>query len=235
MSYQSNWANGGWLVICDVCGRKFKEDRLRMRWDGLMTCPGDWEVRQPQDFVRGVADIQAPPYVRPEQANDFIPINFTQYPEDSVEVSDYITKGFTTRFGGIPLKSNDAINGAYLNKYVIDGTSPLGYVDPEQFTFTEEVLFVLGRNFSDTLTAPTESLAKSFTKVISDTVSIGETVALVEVERYVEDLSLAESIQISSTHGIIETVSVAESVSTILVLGASRMINGSAINVLGLD
>lgn len=235
MSYQSNWANGGWLVICDVCGRKFKEDRLRMRWDGLMTCEGDWEVRQPQDFVRGVADIQAPPYVRPEQANVFLPYFFTQYPADELDLGESVAKGFTTRFGGIPLKSNDSVNGTYLDRFAINNTSPLGYVDPEAFSFSEDVLFVLGRNFADTLTTPTESLAKSFTKVISDSVSIGETVELVEVERYVEDLSFSESIQISSTHGIIETVSVAESVSTILVLGASRMINGSAINSLGLD
>ena len=200
-----------------------------------MVCKGDWEVRQPQDYVRGVADIQAPPYVRPEQKDVFLPYFFTQYPADELDLNESVSKGFTTRFGGIPLKSNDAINGAYLNKYVINGTSPLGYVDPEQFTFTEEVLFVLGRNFSDTLTAPTEALAKTFTKVISDTVSVGETLALVEVEQYLESLSLGESISKASRHGIIETVSVAESVSTILVLGASRMINGSALNSLGLD
>ena len=32
----------------------------------------DWEPRQPQDFVRGVADIQAPKWARPEQADSFI-------------------------------------------------------------------------------------------------------------------------------------------------------------------
>jgi hypothetical protein len=51
MSYKSRWDNGGWLVICDQCGRKYKESELRLRWDGLMVCTGDWEPRQPQDFV----------------------------------------------------------------------------------------------------------------------------------------------------------------------------------------
>jgi hypothetical protein len=37
-----------------------------------------WEPRQPQDFVRGVADYQAPPFTRPEQSDSFIPFNFTQ-------------------------------------------------------------------------------------------------------------------------------------------------------------
>ena len=74
MSYKSRWDNGGWLVICDQCGRKYKESELRLRWDGLMVCPGDWEPRQPQDFVHGVADIQAPPWVRSEQSDQFIPV-----------------------------------------------------------------------------------------------------------------------------------------------------------------
>lgn len=37
-----------------------------------MVCSGDWEPRQPQDFVHGVADKQAPPFTRPEQSDLFI-------------------------------------------------------------------------------------------------------------------------------------------------------------------
>lgn len=36
-----------------------------------MVCREDWETRQPQDFVRGVADIQAPVWARPEVADSF--------------------------------------------------------------------------------------------------------------------------------------------------------------------
>ena len=74
MSYKPRWDNGGWNVICDVCGRQFKDNELQLRWDGFMVCSGDWEPRQPQDFVRGVADYQAPPYTRPEQADQFVPV-----------------------------------------------------------------------------------------------------------------------------------------------------------------
>jgi hypothetical protein len=31
-----------------------------------------WEPRQPQDFVRGVADYQAPPFTRPQGEEIFI-------------------------------------------------------------------------------------------------------------------------------------------------------------------
>jgi hypothetical protein len=88
MSYKPNWSNGGWLTICDACGRKFKEFDLRLRWDGLMVCSGDWEVRQPQDYVRGVADIQAPPYVRPEQRDSFL---FVCTPITTQAIADYGT------------------------------------------------------------------------------------------------------------------------------------------------
>ena len=72
MSYNPNYSNGDWLVICDVCGRKYKATELRQRWDSLMCCSDDWEIRQPQDFVKAIADMQAPPYSRPEQEDVFI-------------------------------------------------------------------------------------------------------------------------------------------------------------------
>ena len=37
-----------------------------------MVCHGDWEPRQPQDYVKGVADIIRAPWTRPEQADSFI-------------------------------------------------------------------------------------------------------------------------------------------------------------------
>jgi hypothetical protein len=72
MSTPQYWDNGTWNTICDVCGRQFRAFQLTKRWDGLMVCAGDWETRQPQDFVRGVADTQAPPYTRPEQQDTFV-------------------------------------------------------------------------------------------------------------------------------------------------------------------
>ena len=41
-----------------------------------MVCRWDFETRQPQDFVRGVADKIVPPYTRPEQGNVFVPRNY---------------------------------------------------------------------------------------------------------------------------------------------------------------
>ena len=75
MSYTSRYDKGNWIADCDVCGRKYKASLLTERWDGLMCCPDDWEIRQPQDFVRGVPDTQIAPWLRPEPPNYFIPIS----------------------------------------------------------------------------------------------------------------------------------------------------------------
>ena len=79
MSFFSRYINGDWNAICDVCGRKFKNTLLKQRWDGLMCCPQDWEIRQPQDFVRGVPDPQLVPWVRDEATDSFIPVTTAQW------------------------------------------------------------------------------------------------------------------------------------------------------------
>jgi len=58
-------ANNNW-VICDICGFKTRAADIRRRWDNKWVCPSDFELRQPQDFVRAridkiVADIKRPP------------------------------------------------------------------------------------------------------------------------------------------------------------------------------
>jgi hypothetical protein len=79
MSFFSRYDKGDWNAICDVCGRKYKASLLKQRWDGLMCCPQDWEIRQPQDFVRGVPDPQLVPFVRDEPSDSFIDIVITSF------------------------------------------------------------------------------------------------------------------------------------------------------------
>lgn len=86
MSTPQFFDNGSNNVICDVCGRQYRSFQLFKRWDGLMVCQGDWEPRQPQDFVRGVADKMVPPYTRPESSDTFI---FTCTPVTSQGIADY--------------------------------------------------------------------------------------------------------------------------------------------------
>jgi len=43
---------GTYIVVCDVCGFRFASDKVKKRWDGLITCEKDWEVKHPQLFLR---------------------------------------------------------------------------------------------------------------------------------------------------------------------------------------
>jgi hypothetical protein len=65
---------GDYNAICDRCGFKFKFSQLRKEWDGLYVCTahGCWEPRQPQDYLKGIADNMSVPISRPEAPNEFL-------------------------------------------------------------------------------------------------------------------------------------------------------------------
>lgn len=78
----TNWKSGSWNFICDVCGFKRKSDDGAERWDGLWVCrpsvnPGCWETRHPQELIRPIADNAKLPWTRPEPADQFISVTFT--------------------------------------------------------------------------------------------------------------------------------------------------------------
>jgi hypothetical protein len=64
---------GNWNALCDSCGRKFKASSLRKRWDGLMVCEEDWEMKHPQLTIRVPKEQIAPPWARPEPPDVFLP------------------------------------------------------------------------------------------------------------------------------------------------------------------
>jgi hypothetical protein len=89
---------------------------LQKRWDGLMCCDEDWEIRQPQDFVKGQADHQIAPWLRDESANNFIPFNFTS---TLISVPQGSTSTLTT------LKINNVTFNQELNATAIN-VKPIG-------------------------------------------------------------------------------------------------------------
>ena len=64
--------DGAWNVICDVCSKKIKASEAKMRWDGFIVCPLDYETRQPQDFVKARADKITVPFTRPRPPDEFV-------------------------------------------------------------------------------------------------------------------------------------------------------------------
>lgn len=67
---------GSWNTICQVCGRKFKSDETRKRWDGLIVCNSDFENRHILDFLKVREDDPAVPYVSPEPSDNFVPVYY---------------------------------------------------------------------------------------------------------------------------------------------------------------
>lgn len=53
-----------WNAACYECGRKFKGSELVRHWQGYWVCKQHWEPRQTQDFVRGIQENIAPPFVQ---------------------------------------------------------------------------------------------------------------------------------------------------------------------------
>lgn len=57
---------GTWNIACSMCGRKLKASEAVRNWQGMWRCPRHNEARHPQDFVRGVQDVQTVPFAQPQ-------------------------------------------------------------------------------------------------------------------------------------------------------------------------
>lgn len=65
---------GNWKVVCDVCGMWYPSGEVKKRWDNLIVCKKDWEMRHPQDFIRGIPDNPTPAFVRPDPPDQFLEV-----------------------------------------------------------------------------------------------------------------------------------------------------------------
>lgn len=85
---------GNWNALCDSCGRKFKANQLKRRWDGLMVCEEDYELRHPSDFLRVQRERIAVPFARPYPEEDtFIPVPYICTPEGSLAIPWFAVAG----------------------------------------------------------------------------------------------------------------------------------------------
>lgn len=60
---ESTYVAGDWNILCDVCSKKIKASKSKHRWDGLIVCPEDFEVRHIQEFLKVRADKISVPFV----------------------------------------------------------------------------------------------------------------------------------------------------------------------------
>ena len=40
---KNHYVSGQWNVTCDVCSKKIKMSEAKLRWDGFLVCPMDYE------------------------------------------------------------------------------------------------------------------------------------------------------------------------------------------------
>ena len=72
MGTELHYRPGSFYRVCERTGIAVRADRTQREWQGLIVRKEVFEPRQPQDFVRGVNDIQIVPYPRPRQANVYV-------------------------------------------------------------------------------------------------------------------------------------------------------------------
>lgn len=68
---------GSFYRICDRTGFAYRAERTQSEWQGLIVTKRVWEIRQPQDYVRGVNDDQTVPYARPRSPNPYVGLTTT--------------------------------------------------------------------------------------------------------------------------------------------------------------
>jgi hypothetical protein len=73
MGKANYYADGQYNFYCDLCGRKEKSGNGVKTWDSHWVCRYHKEVRNPQDFVRGVRDSQGVPWSRPRGHYQYVP------------------------------------------------------------------------------------------------------------------------------------------------------------------
>lgn len=85
---------GNWNALCDSCGRKFKASQLKRRWDGLMVCEEDYELRHPSDFLRVQRERISVPWARPYPAEDtYINVPYLCTPQGTSGITNLAVAG----------------------------------------------------------------------------------------------------------------------------------------------
>jgi hypothetical protein len=68
---------GSFYRIDDRTGFTTRAEHQQFEWTGLIIDRRVWEIRQPQDYVKGVTDDQTVPYARPVVPNPPSGVNTT--------------------------------------------------------------------------------------------------------------------------------------------------------------
>lgn len=72
MGHADYLAEGDYNALCFECQKKFKASELKKTWQNYYACYRCWRPRQPQDFVRGIPDMQPVPWSQSQPQDTFV-------------------------------------------------------------------------------------------------------------------------------------------------------------------
>lgn len=76
MSRGWHWKKHDWKIECDVCSKEIYASDAKHRWDGLIVCKDDFEVRHPQELIRIRSERTAVPFISQEPPDVFVTVNY---------------------------------------------------------------------------------------------------------------------------------------------------------------
>lgn len=226
MGSANYFASGQWNFYCDLCGAKRKSSDGVQTWNKLWVCRHHKEVRNPQDFVRGVAEDFKLPWSRPTPPDTFVPWDVEAAAQDDLPLADNNSNAIEVYFGPEPsVPLNQApVNAWALNAVELNGPVPLTTDPANWYLPLTEAFSIFQGLFPHE--AEALSLGETFTTVASYLPAAPEALALAESITvttgvaliFPEALSLAESATVtySLSFALPETLSLTESVSAVL-------------------
>lgn len=232
---------GQWNAICDRCGFKFKSGELKKDWQGLMVCNEDFELRNPQDFLRIQPERVVPDWVRPRPPDIFIENlglfdvmavsdGDSEYVEAGYFLETYIENGFVSQVSFIrdfsdSLEILDTTTTTRISNFssfvtLTDTFSKQTGGDAsfsDALSLSEEVTTTLQKtaSFVDTVTV-TETFAKTQNTIrnIPDSLSLGDTINPFSVNKNISDsIPLTETLSrtFSATRAVSDTIPLEDS------------------------
>lgn len=101
---------GDYWMVCDVCGLDYRRSEMRQRWDRAWVCRDDWEIKHPQESVRGIRERIRVPVARPVPANNNLISSWSNGTYETFSsTGSHITSAIDTSGGGQAVSNNTGI------------------------------------------------------------------------------------------------------------------------------
>jgi hypothetical protein len=222
------YADGQWNFFCDLCGAKVKSSNGVKTWANSYVCRHHKEVRNPQDFLRGVKDDQSVAWSRPEAADTFVTIPWTRWFEDNALTTEAISNNFGKTISTAMVGSG--LNGVVLNTFPLNSTAVSGV--PQESVAIIEGISLLNLKVAADSVAIADLKYFGILKVFSEPLQISESIYDSVNEVHYESSLMSESYQSWTAKAFADPTGIAESVAFSISSGA--VLNGAAINSLNL-